>query len=93
MPAQGYWETAGQRLDERSAMKSKERYFRVNKQQIGYLRFILEGYEGIAALTTVDPGLGQVLLRIPPGCEKEVDTLLADLAGEVYLEPQKKPGR
>ena len=74
-------------------MRSKERYFRIDKQQIGYLRFILEGYEGIAALTTVDPRLGQVLLRIPPGCEGEVDTLLADLAGDVYLEPQKAPGR
>jgi len=74
-------------------MQSKERYFRIDKRQIGYLRFILEGYEGLAALTTVDPGQGQVLLRIPPGCEGEVDTLLADLAGEVYLEPQKAPGR
>lgn len=80
---------ADPQANERSAMKSEERHFRVNKQQIGYLRFILEGYEGIASLTTVDPVMGQILLRVPPGCEGEVDTLLADLAGEVYLEPEK----
>lgn len=73
-------------------MRSKERYFRMDKQQIGYLRFILEGYEGLASLTTVDAGMGQVLLRVPPGCEGEVDTLLADLANEIYLEPQTVPG-
>jgi len=67
-------------------MKSAERHYRVDKQQIGYLRFILEGYEGIASLTTVDPMMGQILLRVPPGCDAEVDMLLADLAGEVYLE-------
>jgi len=74
-------------------MRSEERYFRVDKQQIGYLRFILEGYEGLASLTTIDPAMGQVLLRVPPGCEGEVDTLLAELAREVYLEPAEGPGK
>jgi len=74
-------------------MQSKELYFRVDKQQIGYLRFILEGYEGLATLTTIDPATGKVLLRVPPGCESEVDTLLADLALEIYLEPAEAPGQ
>ena len=48
---------------------------------------MLEAYEGIATLTTVDPDEGLVVLLVPPGCETEVDTLLTDLAGEFYLEP------
>jgi len=48
---------------------------------------MLESYEGIATLTTVDPDEGLVVLLVPPGCEAEVDTLLVDLAGEFYMEP------
>lgn len=70
-------------------MQSQKRYFRIDKRQIAYLRFILEGYEGIATLTTVDPEAGRVLLRVPEGCEREVDTLLADLAGDIYLESEE----
>lgn len=32
--------------------------------------------------------MGRVLLRVPPGREKEVDLLLAELADEIYLEPE-----
>ena len=60
----------------------------MDRKQIGLLRFILEAYEGIAALTTIDPASGRVVLLVPPGCESEVDTLLADLAGDIYLEPE-----
>jgi len=60
----------------------------MDRKQIGRLRFILEAYEGIAALTTIAPAEGRVVLLVPPGCEAEVDQLLADLAGEIYLEPE-----
>ena len=74
-------------------MKSRERYFRVDRHQIGYLRFILEGYDGIASLTTIDPAQGRILLRVPAGCDDAVDALLADLAGELYLEPENMPAK
>jgi hypothetical protein len=73
-------------------MESQKRYFRMDRKQIGLLRFILEGYEGIAALTTIDPAAGRVVLLVPPGCEAEVDTLLADLAGDIYMEPENAAG-
>ena len=68
-------------------MESQKRYFRIDRRKIGLFRFMLEAYEGIATLTTVDADQGLVVLRVPSGCEGEVDTLLADLSGEVYLEP------
>lgn len=68
-------------------MESLRRYFRIDRKQIGLLRFFLEGYEGIATLTTVDQVAGRVVLLVPPGCETEVDTLLADLDGDILLEP------
>ena len=54
------------------------------------LRFILEAYEGIAALTTVDAAAGRVVLLVPPGCEAEVDALLDDLSGDIYLEHETR---
>ncbi|MCP3951210.1 MAG: DUF4911 domain-containing protein [Desulfobacterales bacterium] len=71
-------------------MESEKRYFRMDRRQIGLLRFILEAYEGIAALTTIDAAQGRVVLMVPPGCEAEVDTLLADVSGEIYLEPDNE---
>ena len=80
---------SGRRTDWKRGMQSQKRYFRIDKRNIGFFRFILEAYEGIATLTTVDPNAGRILLRVPPGCEREVDTLLAELAGDIYLEPEE----
>ncbi len=70
-------------------MESHRRYFRIDRNKIGLLRFMLEAYEGIATLTTIDPAEGRVVLLVPPGCEEDVDTLLADLSGDIFLEPEK----
>ena len=40
------------------------------------LRFILEGYEGIALVTTLDAALGLIEMSIAPGCEEEVAQIL-----------------
>lgn len=74
-------------------MESQKRHFRMDRKQIGLLRFVLEAYEGIAALTTIDPVEGRVVLLVPPGCEAEVDHLLADLAGDIYMEPENAATR
>jgi hypothetical protein len=44
--------------------------------QIHILRFILEAYEGIALITTLDPHLGLVELSVAPGCEGDVAQVL-----------------
>jgi hypothetical protein len=45
-------------------------------REVHYLRFILEAYEGIAVLTTLDPQLGHIRLSVAPGCEPDVLLLL-----------------
>ena len=72
-------------------MESENRYFRIDRRQIGLFRFLLEAYEGIASLTTLDAATGRVVLRVPPGCGADVDALLADLAEEVYMEADDPP--
>jgi len=74
-------------------MESKIKLFRVDRREIGFLKFILEACDNIVTLSTVDPGLGLVALRIPPGCEVEVDGIMKDLQRLIFMEPyHTQPG-
>ena len=52
------------------------RYLVMRPGEIHYLRFLLEAYEGMAMVTTVQPQLGLVRLSIAPGCEQDIESLL-----------------
>lgn len=67
-------------------MNSTIRYFRVDRREIGFFRFILEAYDGLAVLRTLDPRNGLVALHIGPGCEADVMDLLADLKPTFRIE-------
>jgi hypothetical protein len=62
-------------------------YYRVDRKEISYLKFILEAYDGIAGLTTIDPASGLIVLRTAPGCEQEVGDVLNGLGKEILIEP------
>jgi len=49
-------------------------------ERIGFFRFILEGYDGLAVLSTLDAGQGKVLVRFPECRRSEVLDLLHSLA-------------
>ena len=68
-------------------MRTIKRQYRVDRREIGFLRFIFEAYDGIAVVTTEDPGAGRISLVVAPGCEAEVDAVLADLSRDVLIEP------
>jgi Domain of unknown function (DUF4911) len=59
---------------------------RVDRSEISFIKFILEAYDGIATMTTMDARQGMVLLRIAPGCEKEVEALLRDLGKDILID-------
>ena len=59
---------------------------RIDRREIAYFKFILEAYEGVALLTTIDPHLGMVELLIGPGCENDVNQLIEDLSGHIRIE-------
>ncbi len=67
-------------------MKSIRRYYRIDRRQIAFLKFILEAYDGIATLSTIDSRRGIVSLDIPPGCEPDVDSVLEDLGRQMMIE-------
>lgn len=71
-----------------------KRYFRVDRRHIAYFRFILEAYEGMATLSTLDAREGTVVLMIPECFAGDADGLLTALAGEIGLveiEAPEKP--
>ncbi len=63
------------------------RYFRVKHRDMVYLKFILEAYEGMNTMSTVDNAAGIIRIAIMPGFVEEMDGLLAELGGRVPMEP------
>ena len=63
-----------------------KRYYRVDRREIHFLKFILEGYDGVAVLRTLNSQEGLVALHIGPGCESTVDMIIQDLRGHIRIE-------
>lgn len=67
-------------------MRTHRRYYRVDRHQIAFLRFILEAYDGLAVLQTVDAQRGEVVVYISRGCLEEAIGILADLQKTIHME-------
>ena len=65
----------------------QEIYLSIQSGQIAMLRFILEGYEGLAILTTLDQRTGLVRLLCPTTRVRELWDLLAALASQLACQP------
>jgi hypothetical protein len=68
------------------SMETIKRYFRVERKEIAYMRFVLEAYDGIAVLKTLDAKTGLVVLLIAPGCEPDVETVVTDLQKKILIQ-------
>ncbi|MBU0992899.1 MAG: DUF4911 domain-containing protein [Proteobacteria bacterium] len=61
--------------------------YQVEKEFIGFIRFIFEGYDGIAVITTKNAETGQIIITIAPGCEEEVHDVIHSLKDEIMITP------
>jgi hypothetical protein len=68
-----------------------KRYFQLPRAEIGYLRFILESYDGLAFARTLDSGSGLIEIACSPSRMADVDGLLRALAEEVGLREVRTP--
>ena len=66
-------------------LETSSRCYRVDRSRISFVKFILEAYDNVAVLSTVDARRGLVQLRIAPGCETLVDGIVADLSREFEM--------
>jgi len=62
-------------------------YARIPIARVAFLKFILEGYDGLAGLTTIDPRNGLVAISCFPECRQELVALLDSL----HISPVNKP--
>lgn len=67
------------------------RYFRVDRRDLVYLKFILEAYEGMSTLSTVEKSGAIVSITIPRGFANDMDQLIPALQGEITLKETGAP--
>ena len=60
-------------------METIKHVFQVNRREINYLRVIIESYDGMAIVRTVDPHVALIELQISPGCDDLIFELLNSL--------------
>lgn len=70
-----------------AGMQTTKQYYRVDRRRINMVRFIVEAYEGVAIVTTVDADAGVIVLSVAPGCETTAQAVMADLGRDILIEP------
>ena len=63
-------------------METTRRFFRLNRSQISFVKFILEAYDNVAVMSTLDPHQAVVQVTIAPGCENLVDGIMKSFTAE-----------
>ena len=61
------------------------RHLKLNRRDIAYMKYIFEGYEGLATVTTIDKIESIVQLSIAPDFGPDVDGILEALGGEIDM--------
>jgi len=68
-----------------------KRYYHVPRAEIGYLRFILESYDGLIFMRTLDPLTALIEVAYSPSRLRDAGALLLSLASEVSMEEAPAP--
>ena len=72
-------------IDPEALLGSSVRFFRVDRRDLVYLKFVLEAYEGMSTLSTVEPKGIIVRLSIPSGFERDMCRIIDELSTEISL--------
>jgi hypothetical protein len=65
-------------------------YYRVPLDQIAYVRFVVEAYDGLAQVTSL-PGRAEMEWRVPDSMLAAAEKLAGSLADEAGLVPIPRP--
>lgn len=69
----------------------KKRYYSMPRAEIGYLRFILESYDGLAFARTLDNRAALVEIAYSASRSADVEALLAQLEEDAGLQEVAVP--
>ncbi len=64
-------------------MKSEELYLIINPSRFNYLKNILEGYDGLAILSSIDSKKGRVRLKFSSQSRRQIFSLIAAISGDI----------
>ena len=67
------------------------RYFQLDRRNLVYLKFIVEAYEGLATLSTVNREGAIVRIGYPHFSSRDVDALLHALGKEIEMTEVPQP--
>jgi len=62
---------------------------KISPERIHFLKFILEGYDGLAILSTVNAGQGIVRILYPPEIESDLNELLRTIEPQIRKNPKR----
>jgi DNA-directed RNA polymerase subunit F len=69
-----------------------KKFLKLNRKDISYVQFLIESYEGLAAVTTVDEKVAIIKLSIMPDSVSDVDKILDSIRKEVdFTEERSSP--
>ncbi|MFC1494606.1 DUF4911 domain-containing protein [Thermodesulfobacteriota bacterium] len=61
-------------------METIKQSYCVERNQIHYIRWTVESYDGMATVSTIDPQEAIIEIKISPGCEEIIQSLLDSMA-------------
>lgn len=67
---------------------SEKIIIKMNPREIVYLDNIIQGYDGLALVTTIDASAGEVLVHVTPGTKKEVLAILRHFPKPIEIKSE-----
>lgn len=66
--------------------ETTKHYFRVDRREISFIKYVFEGWDNMAVLTTINRDSGTVVLSIAPGCEADAEAVIDQLTASMLIE-------
>lgn len=70
-----------------------KRCFRIRSQDLALFKFILEGYEGLATVTTIDRHKADIMISTSAEFTKDLEEIVKAVANEFSLEGFRRVGK
>jgi hypothetical protein len=67
------------------------KYYKLKRKDIALVQFIIEGYEGMATVTTIDPHTAIIQISIIPDFISDMSAVIKDLKNKYKMEEINSP--
>ncbi|KUG24489.1 hypothetical protein ASZ90_005702 [hydrocarbon metagenome] len=78
-------------IDDNKKVKMVKKYYKLKRKDISIIQFIIEGYEGMATVTTTDPRAAIIQVSIIPDFLSEIKNVINDLKNKYQMEEINYP--